>query len=57
MLPKVQEIWGLSERRVCRILDINRKMLHYRPVKVDDPVLRGRIKDVSAGVKLTHPAG
>jgi putative transposase len=46
MLPNVQEIWRLSERRVCRILDIKRKMLHYRGVKVDDPILRARIKDI-----------
>lgn len=47
MLPKVRETWRLSERRVCRILNINRKMLHYRTVKVDDPVLRGRIKEIA----------
>jgi putative transposase len=37
----------LSERRACAILDINRKMLHYRSVKRDDPVLRGRIKEIA----------
>jgi putative transposase len=47
VLPKVREIWRLSERRVCRILDINRKMMHYRSVKVDDPILRARIKEIA----------
>jgi putative transposase len=48
MLPKVREVWRLSERRVCRILDINRKMLHYCSVKVDDPILRTRIKEIAS---------
>jgi putative transposase len=47
MLPKVREIWRLRERRICRILDINRKMLHYRSVKVDDPILRTRIEEIA----------
>ncbi len=47
MLPKVREVWRLSERRACKVLDIDRKILHYRPVKVDDPVLRARIKEIA----------
>jgi putative transposase len=47
ILPKVQETWRLSERRACVILDVNRKMLHYQPVKRDDPVLRARIKEIA----------
>ncbi|MGA8099723.1 MAG: hypothetical protein WB810_13800 [Candidatus Cybelea sp.] len=35
MLPKICETWHLSQRRGCRILEINRKMLHYRSVKVE----------------------
>lgn len=47
MLPKVREAWRLSERRACVVLDINRKMLHYCPVKRDDPILRARIKEIA----------
>lgn len=47
MLPKVRETWRLSERRACSILDVNRKMVHYVPVKRDDPVLRERIKEIA----------
>jgi putative transposase len=47
MLPQVKERWQLSERHVCRLLDVNRKMLNYRSVKVDDPVLRTRIKEIA----------
>jgi putative transposase len=47
MLPKVSELWRLSERRACAVLDINRKMLWYQPVKRDDPVLRARIKEIA----------
>jgi putative transposase len=47
MLPKVRERWQISERHVCRVLDVNRKMLFYQPVKRDDPVLRARIKELA----------
>jgi putative transposase len=47
MLPEVKERWRLSERRVCRLLDINRKMVGYRSVKADDPILRSRIKEIA----------
>jgi putative transposase len=47
VLPKVRETWQLSERRACAILDVNRKMVHYVPVKSDDPVLRKRIKEIA----------
>ncbi len=46
-LPTIRQTWRLSERRACTILDVNRKMLHYRPVKRDDPVLRARIKELA----------
>ena len=48
VLPQVRKTWRLSERRACAILDVNRKMLHYRSVKMDDPMLRGRIKEIAA---------
>jgi len=47
VLPQVRTAWKLSERRACAILDVNRKMLHYRLVKRDDPVLRRRIKEIA----------
>jgi transposase InsO family protein len=47
VLPQVRKTWQLSERRACAILDVNRKM-HYRSVKLDDPALRGRIKEIAA---------
>lgn len=58
-LPQVRTSWQLSERRACRVLDVNRKMLHYRSVKCDDPVLRSRIKDIASvrvryGYKRIH---
>lgn len=46
-LPKIRQTWRLSERRACAVLDVNRKMLHYHPVKRDDPVLRARIKELA----------
>jgi len=46
-LPQIRTAWRLSERRACKILDVNRKMLHYRSVKRDDPVLRTRIKEIA----------
>src|SRR5579864_4021656 len=47
VLPQVRSTWHLSERRVCRLLDVNRKILHYRSKRVDDPVLRGRITEIA----------
>jgi len=47
VLPQVRNAWKLTERRACAILDVNRKMLHYRLVKRDDPVLRRRIKEIA----------
>jgi putative transposase len=53
MLPQVKERWRLSERHVCRLLDVNRKMVNYRCIKVDDPVLRARIKEI-AGIRIRY---
>jgi putative transposase len=47
MVPNIRETWQLSERRACAVLDINRKMLHYRSIKRDDPILRTRIKEIA----------
>lgn len=53
MLPQVKERWRLSERHVCWLLDVNRKMINYRCIKVDDPVLRARIKEI-AGIRIRY---
>ncbi|MGI8737377.1 MAG: IS3 family transposase [Candidatus Eremiobacter antarcticus] len=45
--PQVRTTWQLSERRSCAILGVNRKALHYQPVRRDDPVLRRRIKEIA----------
>lgn len=47
VLPKVREVWQLSERRACTLLAINRSILRYQHVKRDEPVLRKRIVDIS----------
>ena len=48
VLPQVRSTWRLSERRACVILDVNRRALRYRSKRVDDPVLRSRIKELAA---------
>lgn len=47
VLPKICESWRLSQRRGCKILAINRSILHYRSVKYDEPVLRQRIVEMA----------
>ncbi len=53
VLPKICESWRLSQRRACRILAINRSILHYRSVKVDEPVLRARTVEL-ANVRIKY---
>ena len=53
VLPRVRIEWRVSERRACAILDVNRKALRYRSKRVDDPVLRARIKEI-AGVRVRY---
>ena len=48
VLPHVRKVWQVSERRACRVLDVNRKALRYRSKRTDDPVLRGRLKEIAA---------
>lgn len=48
IVPHVRTHWRLSERRACRILDVNRETLRYRPKRRDDPAVRARIKEVAA---------
>lgn len=39
---------GLSERRACRLLRFNRGTKRYRSIKVDDPKLIERLKELAA---------
>jgi putative transposase len=48
VLPHVRKGWRLSERRACRIVDVNRSTLQYRSKRTDDPALRARIREIAA---------
>jgi putative transposase len=48
VLPQVRATWRVSERHACRVLDVNRKALHYQARRRDDPILRARIKELAA---------
>ena len=41
------EVHGLSQRRACRVLQVDRSMVRYWSVRVDDTELRDAIKRVS----------
>jgi len=43
----VAERFGLSERRVCRLLELDRNTLRYRSRRQDDAVLRTRIREIA----------
>lgn len=43
----VAERFGLSERRVCRLLALDRNTLRYRSRRQDDAVLRTRIREIA----------
>lgn len=34
-------------RRICRILQLNRAAMTYKSRRVDDPILRARIKEIA----------
>jgi putative transposase len=38
----------ISERRACRLLQFSRTSHRYKSVRTDDPVLRGRIRELAA---------
>ena len=38
---------GLSERRACRIIGADRKMVRYRSQRAPDTVLRGRLRELA----------
>ena len=39
--------FGLSQRRVCRLVDLDRNTLRYRSRRPDDRVLRARIREIA----------
>ena len=39
--------FGLSQRRVCRIVDLDRNTLRYRSRRSDDQLLRARIREIA----------
>jgi len=41
------ERFGLSQRRVCRLVTLDRNTLRYRSRRQDDAVLRTRIRDIA----------
>lgn len=47
-LPHLRKAYKVSTRRACRVLKICRATVQYRSVKVDDPALRSRIKEIAA---------
>ena len=48
VLPQIRKTWRLSERRACEILNVNRRTVRYRSVRVDfNAALRLRIKAIA----------
>jgi putative transposase len=39
--------FGLSQRRVCRLVALDRNTLRYQSRRADDPVLRARIREIA----------
>ena len=47
-IHRVQERWGFSERRACRLLGIHRSVARYRRVGSDAPELLKRLRSLAA---------
>jgi transposase InsO family protein len=43
----LKAFFGLSERRACRIVAADRKMVRYRTQRAPDTVLRGRLRELA----------
>ena len=41
------ERFGLSQRRVCRLLELDRNTLRYRSRRQEDAALRTRIREIA----------
>lgn len=55
-LPFLRKAYKITERRACRVLLVCRATLKYKPVKVDVPALRARIKEIAAArVRYGYP--
>lgn len=44
----LKEAFGISQRRACKVLDIDRSSVRYRSVKPPEEALRKRIREVAA---------
>src|SRR5689334_6085535 len=44
----MMERYGLSQRRACRLVGINRSSLSYRPRRPDDSAARERLRELVA---------
>ena len=47
-IHRVQERWGFSERRACRLMGIHRSVSRYRRVGSDAPELLKRLRSLAA---------
>ena len=47
-MHRVQERWGFSERRACRLMGIHRSVARYRRVGSDAPELLKRLRSLAA---------
>jgi putative transposase len=41
------ERFGLSQRRVCRLIELDRRTLRYQSRRPEDAVLRARIREIA----------
>lgn len=48
VVAHVRELFGLSERRACRIVGISRRVVRYRSCRPDDGAIRSRLRDLAA---------
>jgi len=45
------QVYGISQRRGCGLMNIHRSSLHYQPVPADDDALRTAVKELAATKK------
>ena len=44
----LEEVHGVSERRACQALDVDRSAVHYRSRRPDDGAIRSRLREIAA---------